>query len=106
MMMRLALQSRVEEGLQSSFDVAANIESSTAWRGRGILFVILLLNDVSDRMIATHLLNSNLNPFSGIGVINKDYKASNFGYACARFASFFNGYDVFFSNAYGILRSL
>ena len=48
-------------------------------------------------MTTTHLLNSNLDFFSGILVIDEDYKASNFGYSCAGFASFFNGYDVFFS---------
>ena len=61
---------------------------------------------ISHRMIATHLLNSNLYPFAGIRIIDKDYKASDFGYSCARFASFFNGYDVFFSDAYRVLRCL
>lgn len=67
---------------------------------------LLTTNDVSHCMIATHLLNSNLYPFSRVRVINKDYKASDFGYSCTRFASFFNGYDVFFSNAYRIPRCL
>lgn len=57
-------------------------------------------------MIPTHMLNSNLNPFSRVRIIDKNYKASDFGYSCARFASFFYGYNVFFSNANRILRCL
>ena len=63
-------------------------------------------NDVSHCMTTTHLLNSNLNPFSRIRIIDKDYKASDFGDSCTRFASFFDGYDVFFSDAYRIPRRL
>ena len=73
---------------------------------RDLTFTLLTANDVSHCMTTTHLLISNLNPFSRVRVINKDYKASNFGHSCPRFASFFNGYDVFFSNAYRILRCL
>ena len=43
-----------------------------------------LLNDNSHCMITTNLLNSNLKPFSRVRVINKDYKASDFRYSCAR----------------------
>jgi hypothetical protein len=68
--------------------------------------ILLTSDDASHCMTATHLLNSNLNPFFRIRIINKDYKTSNFGYACARFAGFFNGYDVFFSDAYRISRCL
>ena len=38
----------------------------------------LTTNYVSHCMIATHLLNSDPNPFSRVRVINKDYRASNF----------------------------
>ena len=61
--------------------------------------MLLITNDVSNCMITTHLLYSNLNFFSKVRVINKNYKAFNLGYSCARFASFFNGYDVLFSDA-------
>ena len=43
--------------------------------------MLLTTNDVSHCVITTHLLNSNLSPFSWIRIIDKDYKAFDFGYS-------------------------
>jgi hypothetical protein len=67
-----------------------NKESYRGWyrlerEGTGPYFAMLLTtNNISHCMITTNLLNPNLNPFFLVRVINKDYKASDFGYSCAR----------------------
>jgi hypothetical protein len=59
-----------------------NIEDSAGCRGREWdLFSDDITNDVSHCMTTTHFLNSNLDFFFVIRVIDEDYKSSNFCYA-------------------------